>query len=116
MTTHDLHHVSLLEPQGHLWESTESETMERVLVGLAERGRRVVVDLSSTGQITAHGLGVLARAQKIALENGGEIALCGARPPHRILLARTGLTEAIRLHTDRAAALKALNGSDRAVA
>lgn len=116
MTAHELHHISLLEPHGHLWESAESAAMERMLMGLAERGRRVVVDLSSTGQITAHGLGLLAQAQKVAHEHGGEIALCGARRPHVLLLEQTGLTDAFRLHESRAAAIRAMHGTDRAVA
>jgi anti-anti-sigma factor len=116
MTTHEFDHISLLEPQGNLWESRESAAMERVLVQLAERGRRIVVDLSSTGHLTANGLGVLARAQGIALEHGGEIALCGAAPAHRMLLERTGLHEAMRIYGARAEALKALSASTRAVA
>jgi anti-anti-sigma factor len=116
MTTHELHPVSLLVPQGHLWESAESEAVERALMALAVSGRRVIVDLSATGQITAHGLGVLAQAQRIALDHGGEIALCGARRGHRLLLAQTGLVDAFRVHPDRNAAMKAFAATTRAVA
>ncbi len=116
MTAHELNHISLLEPRGNLWESHESEAMERVLVQLAECGRRIVVDLSATGQLTAHGLGILAHAQRVAHEHGGEIVLCGAQSSHRLLLERTALCEAVRLFPDRAAALRALATGDRAVA
>lgn len=116
MTMHELNHISLLEPRGHLWESDESEAVEAVLVDLAVRGRRVVVDLSSTGQLTAHGLGILAHAQRVAHEHGGEIVLCGARRAHRMLLESTALCEAVRLFPDRTAAFKALASGDRAVA
>jgi anti-anti-sigma factor len=116
MTTHEYDHISLLEPRGDLWESRESATMERMLVRLAERGRRVVVDLSSTGHLTAHGLGVLAHAQRVALDHGGEIALCGAGRAHRILLETTGLADAVKIYDARAAAVKALASGVRAVA
>jgi anti-anti-sigma factor len=116
MTRHEFHNVSLLQPRGNLWESRESEAMESMLVQLAARGRRVLVDLSSTGHLTAHGLGVLAHAQKIALEHGGEIAICGARRAHRILIERTGVSQVVKVHADRRAALEALTASDRAVA
>lgn len=116
MTTHEFDHISVLEPRGDLWESRESAAMERVLVGLAEHGRRVVVDLGSTGHLTAHGLGVFAHAQSVALEHGGEVALCNASHAHRILLERTGLAEAVKLYGCRQEALKALASGDRAVA
>lgn len=116
MTTHEFDHISVLEPRGDLWESRESAAMERVLVQLAGRGRRVVVDLGSIGHLTAHGLGVLAHAQSVAMEHGGEIALCNASHAHRLLLERTGLTEAVRVYGARAEALKALASGNRAVA
>jgi anti-anti-sigma factor len=116
MTTHEFDHISVLEPHGDLWESRESAAMEKTLIRLAEAGRRVVVDLSSTGHLTAHGLGVLAHAQGVALEHGGELALCGASQAHRILLERTGLSDAVKLYGGRGDALKALAGGHRAVA
>jgi len=116
MTTHEFDHISVLEPRGDLWESRESAAMERMLVQLAGSGRRVVVDLSATGHLTAHGLGVLAHAQSVALEHGGEVALCGASHAHRLLLERTGLAAAVRLYRGRNEALKALASGDRAVA
>lgn len=116
MTTHEFDHISVLEPRGDLWESHESAAVERMLVQLAERGRRVVVDLASTGHLTAHGLGVLAHAQSIAHEHGGEVALCNLSHAHRTLLERTGLAEAMKLYGCRNEALKALAAGDRAVA
>lgn len=116
MTMHEYDHISLLEPRGNLWESRESEAMEHMLVQLAERGRRILVDLSATGHLTAHGLGVLAHAQRVALEHGGEIVLCGPSRAHRLLLDRTGLRDAVKTYARRTDALKALAASHRAVA
>jgi len=116
MTMHEYDHISLLEPHGDLWESRECEAMEHLLVQLAERGRRILVDLSATGHLTAHGLGVLAHAQRVALEHGGELAVCGASRAHRTLLERTGLSDALKTYDLREEALKALAASQRAVA
>jgi len=116
MTSHELNHVALIEPQGDLWETVECDAMERALLELADLGRTVLVDLSETGQITAHGLGLLAHAQQVAHENGGEVTLCGANRAHRLLLRKTGLLDAIRVFPNRARALNVLKPGERAVA
>ena len=108
MISHDLKHVVVLEPRGHLCEGAECDEMERTLVGMAEQGRRVVVDLSGTDQLTARGLGILAHAHKIALGSGGRIVLCGANRVERWLLTRTRLAEALVLYESRASAVSDL--------
>ena len=116
MTSHEVNHVVLLEPRGSLWEGSESEDMERTLLEMAVRGRRVIVDLSDTDLLTAHGLGILAHAHRIAAETGGRLALCGAKRTQRWLLDRTHLLDVLEVFEDRHAALRAFNSGSQAVA
>ena len=108
MTLHEVDQVTVLEPEGDLYEGTECDAMERSLLPLAERGRRTVVDLSGARQLGAHCLGILAHAHEVATRNGGRIVLCGARRLHRWLFVRTHLAEAIPVYESRALAIRAL--------
>jgi anti-anti-sigma factor len=116
MTVHEFNDIILLQPEGNLWEGAECDTMERTLLELAERGKRVIVDLSGTRLITAHCLGVYAHAKQTALTNGGEIVLCRASRVQSWLLKKTGLAETLTIYEDRAAAMRALEQRPRAVA
>jgi anti-anti-sigma factor len=115
MTLNEWNTVSVLEPEGDLYEGAECDEMERVLLPLAERGRRAVVDLSRARQLGAHGLGILAHAHDLAVHNGGRVVLCGARRAHRWLLARTRLAGVLPLFDTRALAIKDLEDSPRSV-
>jgi len=95
MTSHAVDEVVVLKPQGGLCEGNECDEMERVLIGLMEQGRRAIVDLSATRLLTARGLGILARAQRVAAQHGARIALCGAVGLERWLLGVTHLAEAM---------------------
>lgn len=108
MTAHETNEIMWLAPMGPMWEGSPCDELERTLGDLARAGRRVVVDLSQAGTLTAHCLGVLAHAHELARANGGEIALCGADRVQRWLLSKTHLTEAIVVYRDRESAVAAL--------
>jgi anti-anti-sigma factor len=115
MTSHVVDELVVLEPSGDLCEGAACDELERELFALAEQGRRVIVDLSATRVLTAHGLGVLARAQQLAVANGGRIALCGAAGLQRWLLTVTHLAGALPLYATEREAVAQL-GAQRAVA
>jgi anti-anti-sigma regulatory factor len=95
MTSHAVDERVVLQPSGDLLEGVACDDLERELGALAGRGCRVIVDLSGTRVLTAHCLGVLARAQRLASANGGGLALCGAAGLQPWLLGVTGLAEAV---------------------
>jgi anti-anti-sigma regulatory factor len=115
MTSHAVDELVVLQPSGDFLEGVACDELERELLSLAAQGRRVIVDLSATRVLTAHCLGVLARAQRIAAENGGGLALCGAVGLQRWLLGVTHLADALPLYTSEAEAMAHLNET-RAVA
>jgi anti-sigma B factor antagonist len=105
MTTHAVDHSVVLRPDGDLCEGAACDELEQELFALAEQGRHVIVDLSATRILTAHCLGVLARAQRLAVAAGGNVALCGAADLQRWLLGVTHLTEALPVYASQAEAL-----------
>jgi anti-anti-sigma factor len=116
VTAHEVDEVVVLEPARELYEGVECDAMESALARLAERGGRVIVDLSRAPQISARCLGILAHAQQVASRNGGRIVLCGASRVHRWLIRKAGLGNVLSVHEDRAAAVRELAPRPRAVA
>lgn len=98
MTTRAMDESVVLRPDGDLCEGPACDELEQELYTYAERGRHVVVDLSATRIVTAHCLGVLARAQRLAVASGGSLALCGTTGLHRWLLGVTHLTDALPVY------------------
>ena len=98
MTTRSVNQLVVLRPDGDLCEGAACDRLEQELLTLAEQGRQVIVDLSATRILTAHCLGVLARAQNLAAAAGGNIALCGAAALQRWLLGVTHLTDALPVY------------------
>jgi len=115
MTSHKVDELVVLQPRGDLCEGAACDELERELCALAEQGRRLIVDLSATRVLTARGLGVLVRAQRLAAANGGRIVLCGAAGLQRWLLDVTHLAEALPLYDSEAEAVARL-GAWQAVA
>jgi anti-anti-sigma factor len=115
MTSHAVDELVVLQPSGDFLEGAACDDLERELCSLARRGRRVVVDLSGTRVLTAHCLGLLARAQRLASANGGGLALCGAAGLQRWLLGVTGLADVVPVYGSEVEAL-ARFGAFRAVA
>lgn len=109
MTAHALNQLVILKPHGELCEGAECDELERELAGLAEHGRRVIVNLSDACVLTARALGVLARAQQIASLHGGRIVLCGTTTLQRWLLGVTHLSEALAVYVSEEEAATALS-------
>jgi anti-anti-sigma factor len=108
--------VIVLAPTQDLHEGRECDQMEDALVRLAERGAKVVIDVSHVSHISAHCLGILAHAHLVASQHGGRIALCGATHIQRWLLRKTGLADVVSIHKDVAAARRHLTTLPRVVA
>jgi len=115
MTSHAVDEIVVLQPSGNLLEGAACDELERELTSLAGRGRRVIVDLRQARVLTAHCLGLLARAQQLARANGGGMALCGAATLQRWLLDVTHLAGALPLFDSESEAVAFLN-AERAVA
>ena len=115
MASHATDELVVLQPSGDFLEGAACDELERELLALAGRGRRVIVDLSHARMLTAHCLGLLARAQQLASANGGGVALCGAARPQRWLLDVTHLSVSLPLFGSEGEAVAHLNAG-RAVA
>jgi anti-anti-sigma factor len=116
MTSQKLDDVVVLAPTHELYEGGECDEMERALLEHAERGARVIVDLSRVRRISAHCLGILAHAQQIAAQNGGRIVLCGVTHVHHWVIRRAGLGDVLSVFEDRASSIHELTPRPRAVA
>ena len=115
MTSHAIDEMVVLQPSGNLLEGAACDELERELTSLAGRGRRIIVDLSHARVLTAHCLGLLARAQQLARVNGGGLALCDAASAQRWLLDVTHLAGTLPLFDSEREAVAFLN-AERAVA
>jgi anti-anti-sigma regulatory factor len=115
MTSHAIDEPIVIQPRGDFLEGAACDELEQELMALARQGRRVIVDLSRARVLTAHCLGLLARAQQLASANGGGVALCGAAGPQRWLLDVTHLAGALQLFGSEGEAVAHLNAG-RAVA
>ena len=115
MISHAVDELVVLQPSGDFLEGAACDDLERELCSLAGQGRRVIVDLSRTRVLTAHCLGLLARAQRLARASGGGLALCGAAGSQRWLLGVTHLAGVLPLFGSEGEAAAHLNAG-RAVA
>jgi anti-anti-sigma factor len=100
----------VLRPEGDLCEGPESDRVEAALAAWAGQRRRVIVDLSRTRQLSARGLGILARAHQESTAHGGRIGVCGATALHLWLLRVTCVAKFLTVYKTKAAAVAALSG------
>ena len=112
---HEVGDVVVVELSHALYEGAECDAMESRLLARVRHGARVVVDLSKA-QLTAHCMGVLVTAQRVAVEHGTRIVLSGASPMQRALLARMGLAAVLPVFADRELALRRVSEGMRSVA
>lgn len=116
MTWHPWGDGVVLRPRGDLLEGPVCDDLERTLHELLSQGRRVIVSLAETRQLSAHALGVLAHALATTGTGSGRLGLCSAREPHRWVLEMTHLTPTLGLYETEAAAYAALSVSRNGVA
>ncbi len=109
VASHEVGQVIVVVPSQTLYEGCECDELESRMLALVRNRVKVVVDLSHVHPLTAHCVGVLANAQHLAVECGGRIALCGASPLQRRLLAELGLAHVLPVHDDRDAAVRSLS-------
>jgi len=96
MTWREQNDSVILTPRGNLHEGDECDALERGLESLLERGmREVVIDLAETGHLSAHAIGILARAQSRMLARGGRLALRGVHHDQHWLLEVTHTGDAL---------------------
>lgn len=96
MTWKEQNDTVILTPHGNLHEGEECDALERGLESLLERGtREVVVDLTETGHLSAHSIGILARAQSLMRLRGHHLALRGVHDDQRWVLNVTRIGKAL---------------------
>src|SRR6185295_6351585 len=116
VTQHEIDGLVVLEPTHDLYEGVECDQMEVALLTMAERGLRIVIDLTHVRHLTARCLGILARAQQLAAWSGGNVALCGATSLQRWLIWKMGMSDILAIYDDVASASRHVGMSPRAVA
>ena len=110
MTWNQWGDVAVLRPAGDLREGPEGDEVDSVLSVFARSGRRVVLDLTETGQLSARALGILARACDEAVHHGGRVVLCGVNERQRWLLGITRLNGVLDIYETPASAIVGLTG------
>jgi anti-sigma B factor antagonist len=88
--------VVIADVTGDIDVSTVSGLRERLL-GLADAGEPLIVDLNSVSFIDSTGLGVLVAVARRADARGGSLHAVCSRPPTRKLLWLTGVDRRIPL-------------------
>lgn len=84
--------VTILRLAGRLDATTVSQ-LERALTDAQLSGdRAIVIDLSDLAYISSSGLRVLLTGRSNARKRGGEIFLCGLRPPVHEVFEMVGFT------------------------
>ena len=108
MTWNRVDGLIVLRPAGDLREGELGDEMECALYKLAGQGRRVVLDLGDTRQLSARALGILANSAHQTLLHGGRLALCGLNERHRWLLGITQLANVLDVYDSELTAVAAL--------
>jgi anti-sigma B factor antagonist len=90
------HDVVIAEITGDIDISTVGGLRERLL-GLADSGGPLIVDLNRVDFIDSAGLGVLVAVNRRAAQRGGSLHAVCSRPPTRKLLWMTGVDRRIPL-------------------
>jgi len=98
----------VIEPTADLCEGAECDQLEREILEHVRQGHAVVLDLSRTRLLSARGLGILARAQSVAVEHGTRVVVCGANHLQLHLLSATRLADEIAVLDDVPAAVRLL--------
>jgi anti-sigma B factor antagonist len=88
--------VEIAEVTGDIDVSTVSGLRERLL-GLADGGQPLIVDLNRVSFIDSAGLGVLVAVSRRASQRGGSLHAVCSRAPTRKLLWMTGVDRRIPL-------------------
>jgi anti-sigma B factor antagonist len=105
--------VVIAEITGDIDISTVGGLRERLL-GLADSGEPLIVDLNRVEFIDSAGLGVLVAVNRRAAQRGGSLHAVCSRAPTRKLLWMTGVDRRIPLTATVDGALKQLNPSSDA--
>lgn len=108
MTWNRVDELIVLRPAGDLREGEIGDEVECALFELAGEGRRVVLDLAQTRQLSARALGILATSAHEAVLHGGRLALCGLSDRHRWLLGVTRLANVLDVYDSESNAVAAL--------
>ena len=102
--------VVIAEITGDIDISTVGGLRERLL-GLADSGQPLIVDLNRVSFIDSAGLGVLVAVHRRAAQRGGSLHAVCSRPPTRKLLWMTGVDRRIPLTATVDGALMQLTSS-----
>jgi anti-anti-sigma factor len=103
--------VQIAEVTGDIELTTVAPLRERLL-GLADSGEPLILDLNRVGFVDSAGLGVLIATARRAGEHGGSLHAVCSRPQTRRLLWLTGVDRRIPLTATIDGALTLLATSD----
>lgn len=97
--------VLVLAPVGRIDTTTSSGLEERLLHGVSEGERRLVLDLAGVEYISSAGLRVLLRLAKKMQLSGGDLVLCGLGDSVRQVFELAGFLPLFTIEADRVRAL-----------
>lgn len=100
--------ICVVTARGRLDGSTSALFAERLekLIGAGQP--KLLVDFSGIDFVTSAGLRVVLTVLKKVKAANGVFALCAVQAPVREVLDITGFTAMLRIHTDRAGGISAL--------
>lgn len=101
----------VVAPVGRIDAVTSDDLERRLLVLVAARGARLVVDMQAVEYISSAGLRVLLRLAKKSKEQAGRVVLCALGPAVRQVFELAGFLALFEIEPERGRALARLAGS-----
>lgn len=108
MTVRNDHDILVLRTDEDLREGPACDALERMLDDAIREQRRVLLAFGPGTRLSAHALGIVARASREAERHGSALAVSTPDPDHRWLLGITGLSNVLQLHPSESSAISAL--------
>lgn len=103
-----LDRIGIIGPIGPFDAQSVPETQKAIEDWLAEGISAIVVDLVAVSFIDSAAIALLVHGMNSCRNSGGDLVLCGPRPPVRIILELTQIDQAFHIYRDAGVACNAL--------
>ena len=108
--------IAVVRCRGRIVFGTEADELRRVILGLLNETRRVVLDFTWTEYIDSSGVGVLVASLISARHRGAEIKLAGLRRKARKVLMTARVDQLFEVYDSADAAITSFHAHPEAAA
>ena len=108
--------IAVVQCNGRFAFGDEADELRRVVLGLLNETKRIVLNLSSVGQIDSSGLGTLVASLVSARNRGAQIKLAALSPRARRALRITNVGRLFEIYESTEEAIESFNPEHKAAA